>query len=120
MANFIQQNLPFSVQQEWYLSKILLLPMLLHNHGIYFKYHDICSIKYAYVYVCNTFTPQIKGNSRGCHVNHKETSQCTFSYILGKWLHFKIASHFHQSKESLDVDEDPPLILCKYILMKCY
>jgi len=29
-------------------------------------------------------------------------------------MHFKRESHFNQSKESLDVDEDSLLVLCKY------
>jgi len=46
-----------------------------------------------------------------CIPHHRDTSKCTFRCILGKWLHFKRASHFHQSKPNLDVDEDPLLVL---------
>jgi len=43
-----------------------------------------------------------------CIPHHRDTSKCRC--IPGKWLHFKRASHFHQSKPSLDVDEDPLLV----------
>jgi len=56
-------------------------------------------------------------NSRGYifHANlnagiHLNVRRCTFRCILEKWLHFKRASHFHQNKKSLDVDEDPLLV----------
>jgi len=47
-----------------------------------------------------------------CMPHHRDTSKCTLvKCIPGKWLHFKKASHFHQSRPTLDVDEDPLLVL---------
>jgi len=52
-----------------------------------------------------------------CKLNtgrHLNVHWCTFRCIPGKWLHFKRASHFHQSKPSLDVDEDSLLFLWQF------
>ena len=82
---------------------------------------DQCRFIYTYlgtgVYaICNTFTRNSRGYISHVYLTtgiHRHVHQCTLKCIPGKWLHFKRSSHYHQSKDCLDVEASILLILCR-------
>ena len=66
--------------------------------------------------LCKHFHTSDQRNCRGyictgIHRNVYQCTGCTLKCILGKWLHFKRSSHYHQSKDCLDVEASSLLIL---------